>query len=64
MSRRFARRASRRPSRAASVRVGFHLYNDEEDADRVADVLQTSLKAIALGRRLDGARGECLAGET
>ena len=25
-----------------SVRVGFHLYNDEEDADRVVDVLQTS----------------------
>jgi selenocysteine lyase/cysteine desulfurase len=21
------------------VRVGFHLYNDEEDADRVVDVL-------------------------
>ena len=23
------------------LRVGFHLYNDEEDADRAADVLQT-----------------------
>ena len=22
------------------LRVGFHLYNDEEDADRVADVLR------------------------
>jgi selenocysteine lyase/cysteine desulfurase len=24
---------------AGLVRVGFHLYNDEEDADRVASVL-------------------------
>ena len=23
----------------AKVRVGFHLYNDEEDADRLVDVL-------------------------
>ena len=26
---------------AATLRVGFHLYNDEEDADRVADVLRS-----------------------
>ena len=25
---------------AGKVRVGFHLYNDEEDADRVVDVLK------------------------
>ena len=36
---RCARRESRRPSPPARCRVGFHLYNDEEDADRVADVL-------------------------
>ena len=23
------------------LRVGFHLYNDEEDADRAVDVLQS-----------------------
>jgi len=25
---------------AGKVRVGFHLYNDEEDADHVVDVLK------------------------
>ena len=28
--------------RAGGVRVGFHLYNDEADADRVVDVLTSS----------------------
>ena len=27
---------------AGQLRVGFHLYNDEEDADRVVDVLSRS----------------------
>ena len=37
---RCARRASRRRMPGGRLRVGFHLYNDEEDADRAVDVLQ------------------------
>ena len=39
-STRSARRASRRRMPGGRLRVGFHLYNDEEDADRAVDVLQ------------------------
>jgi selenocysteine lyase/cysteine desulfurase len=41
--------------RAGGVRVGFHLYNDEEDADLAVDVL-TSPEGSGYGFRLPGTR--------